>query len=262
MDSIYKVDQMARQNEKTVLITGAAQRLGAAMAKTFHKAGYRVIIHYFGSEAAALKLCAEFNQIRSESAVTCHGSLSQPETIANQVCEITDTLAVLINNASSFYPTSIGTITEQDWDNLFESNAKAPLFLTQSLVPLLIKHSTESPEHTSSVINLVDIHAQKPLKNHTVYSMAKAANQMLTMSLAKELAPNIRVNGIAPGAILWPDQEDEVNEEYKQETLNKIPAQTLGDPQHIADTALFLADGPGYITGQILSVDGGRTLFS
>ena len=249
---------MAHQPD-TVLITGAAQRVGACLARTFHKAGYNVIIHYFQSQDSAIKLSEEFNDIRKQSAFLCQGDLSDTASIKAQVLSITDNLSVLINNASSFYPTPIEEFTEEHWDDLFTSNAKAPLFLTQALLPLL---TTSQRTKTGCVINLVDIHAQRPLKDHTIYCMAKAANQMMTMSLAKELAPNVRVNGIAPGAILWPSQSNEISEEYKKDTLDKIPANKLGNATDIAETALFLATGPEYITGQIISVDGGRTLYS
>ncbi len=249
---------MAHQPD-TVLITGAAQRVGACLARTFHKAGYNVIIHYFQSQDSAIKLSEEFNDIRKQSAFLCQGDLSDTASIKAQVLSITDNLSVLINNASSFYPTPIKEFNKEHWDDLFTSNAKAPLFLTQALLPLL---TTSQRTKTGCVINLVDIHAQRPLKDHTIYCMAKAANQMMTMSLAKELAPNVRVNGIAPGAILWPSQSNEISEEYKKDTLDKIPANKLGNAADIAETALFLATGPEYITGQIISVDGGRTLYS
>jgi len=231
------------------------------MIKAFHKEGYQVLIHYFQSQKIAESLANELNQIRPDSAFILGGKLSDITSLAKQVSELTDHLNVLINNASSFYPTPIGEITSEHWDDLFESNAKAPLLLTQALLPLL-KGASEQSGKASSVINMIDIHAQTPLKDHTVYCMAKAANQMMTQSLAKELAPEIRVNGIAPGAILWPDQGGDVTDDYKQQTMEKIPSQRLGQIEEIVETALFLANGPGYITGEIISVDGGRRLYS
>ena len=248
-------------HSKTVLITGSSQRLGAAMIKAFHAQSCKVLIHYFQSRSAAETLANELNQLRPDSAFICGGKLSDTRSLAKQVSELTDQLDILINNASSFYPTPVGEITPEHWDDLFESNAKAPLLLTQALLPLL-KNATERSGNASSVINMIDIHAQTPLKDHTVYCMAKAANQMMTQSLAKELAPNIRVNGIAPGAILWPDQAGDVSNEYKQQTMEKIPSQRLGQIEEIVETVLFLANGPGYITGEIISVDGGRRLYS
>jgi len=248
-------------HSKTVLITGSSQRLGAAMIKAFHEQGCKVLIHYFQSKNAAETLANELNQLRPDSAFICGGKLSDTRSLAKQVSELTDQLDILINNASSFYPTPVGEITSEHWDDLFESNAKAPLLLTQALLPLL-KNATETSGDASNVINMIDIHAQTPLKDHTVYCMAKAANQMMTQSLAKELAPDIRVNGIAPGAILWPDQAGDVSNEYKQQTMEKIPSQRLGQIEEIVETALFLANGPGYITGEIISVDGGRRLYS
>lgn len=246
---------------KTILITGASQRLGAAMTRAFHQNGFTVIIHYNQSHTEADGLATELNELRPNSAFLCQGKLSDIEKIKEQVTAITDHLDVLINNASSFYPTQIGEVSETQWDDLFESNAKAPLFLTQALLPLLNKRH-EKNNTPGSVINMLDIHAQRPLKDHTVYCMAKAANQMMTQSLAKELAPRIRVNGIAPGAILWPDQDGEIADSYKQQTLEKIPSQRLGSIEDIVETALFLGCGPSYITGEIISVDGGRRLYS
>lgn len=248
-------------SDKNILITGASQRLGAAMVSAFHQLGFTVFLHYNTSEKAASALANSLNQTRQNSVILCQGALSNPEHIAQQIQEHTDKLNVLINNASSFYPTPLGQITEAHWDQLFESNAKAPLFLSQALSPLLTK-SYECSNTPASIINMIDIHAQTPLKDHTVYCMAKAANQCMTQSLAKELAPSIRVNGIAPGAILWPDQSSDITDDYKQETMQKIPSQRLGSAEDIVETAVFLANGPSYITGEIISVDGGRRLFS
>jgi pteridine reductase len=160
-------------------------------------------------------------------------------------------LDVLINNASTFYPTPVGSISEQNWDELIGSNLKAPLFLSQAAAPYL-------KQRQGNIINIVDIHADRPLKEHTVYSMAKAGLAMLTKSLARELGPEIRVNGIAPGAILWP--ENELNEASKEEILSRTALKRSGEPTDIANTALFLIEHAHYITGQIISVDGGRTL--
>lgn len=244
-----------------ILITGAAQRLGAAMCRAFHQSGFNVIIHFHQSDKAANALAEELNSVRSSSAHTCQGQLNDITHLTDQIKNITHRLDVLINNASAFYPTKVGEITEDHWHELFESNAKAPLFLTQALMPLLHNAATLANK-PSCVINMLDIHAQRPLKDHTTYCMAKAANQMMTLSLAKELAPSIRVNGIAPGAILWPDQEGEVSDSYKQQTLEKIPAARMGSIEDIVETALFLGTGPSYITGEIISVDGGRRLYS
>ena len=243
---------------KTIFVTGSAQRLGAAMIELFHNRGYQVIIHCNNSLTEAQALQRKLNEERPHSAYICKGSLKDPEAIADQVKAITTKLDVLVNNASAFYPTPLESITYDDWDVLMESNAKAPLFLTKALLPIL---------QNGSIINMVDIHAQKPLAEHTIYCMAKAANQMLTLSLAKELAPQVRVNGIAPGAILWPSENDkniestaEVTEDYKDAVLEKVPLNRLGTIQDITETVWFFAEGPGYITGQIVSVDGGRTL--
>lgn len=243
---------------KTIFVTGSAQRLGAAVIELFHSRGYQVIIHCNHSLTEAQALQRKLNETKPHSAYICKGSLQDPEAIAAQVKAITPKLDVLINNASAFYPTPIEHISYEDWDVLMESNAKAPLFLTKALLPIL---------QDGCIINMIDIHAQKPLAEHTVYCMAKAANQMLTLSLARELAPKIRVNGIAPGAILWPSEQPanietsaEVTEDYKDAVLEKVPLNRLGTIEDITETAWFFAEGPGYITGQIVSVDGGRTL--
>lgn len=237
---------------KQVLITGAAKRLGAAIAREFHTAGYRVLLHYQHSQAEAINLAAEFNQIRPDSCALFQADLSQTEqlnALATWVIE-QGPLNVLINNASRFYPTPWGETTDAQWQDLWHSNVKAVFFLTQHLLPLLI-------QSRGNVINLIDIHAQRPLDAHPLYSASKAALASLTQSLAKDMGHVIRANGIAPGAILW--QEHSVAKQ--QEILAKVPMQTAGDPADIARCALFLAQSD-YINGQIIAVDGGRTLYS
>ncbi len=248
---------MTSNNDKPVaLITGAGRRIGAAMAAHLHQAGYRILIHYRSSAGEAEQLRDRLNQQQPESAHCLQADLAdltQVQQLATDALNIWQRVDVLINNASSFYPTAIGDITESDWQDLFSSNAQAPLFLSQALVPAL-------KQQQGCILNIADIHAFKPLKQHTTYCMAKAANTMLTQSLARELAPEIRVNGIAPGAILWPEQEAELSPGQQQEILNDIPLQRSGCEQDIAQTALFLIQQAPYITGQIIAVDGGRSL--
>lgn len=235
------------------LVTGSAKRLGCAMLKRLHQRGYRVIIHCNHSIQAAKQLAVEFNQQRHHSAVVIAGDLTdndQLERLARETMHCFERLDVLINNASAFYPTAIGTTTFADWEQLMGSNAKAPFFLSQALVPALAQQN-------GCIINMVDIHAEQPLLEHPLYCMAKAALFMLTKSLARELAPTIRVNGIAPGAILWPSND--IAEADKNMILGQIPLERLGTPDDIADTALFLIES-GYINGQIIAVDGGRSL--
>lgn len=247
-------------NERTtlsghaVLITGGARRVGAEIARTFHGAGAGILIHYRSSSAAAAALAEEFNQSRPGSAAICPANLQSPDapgTLVAAALEHFGRLDVLINNASSFYPTPVGQITLAQWDDLIGSNLRAPLFLAQAAVPSL-------KQSRGLIINVVDIHGLRPLKDHPVYSVAKAGLAMLTRSLARELGPEIRVNGIAPGPVLWP--EHEMDEAMKREIIDKTVLKRHGSPRDIARTALFLAVDAPYITGQIIAVDGGRSI--
>ncbi|MDT8283439.1 MAG: pteridine reductase [Gammaproteobacteria bacterium] len=239
---------------KTALITGGARRIGAATTKILHQAGYNVIIHCRMSRQAADELAAELNSCRADSASVVQADLNN-ETIYNhlidQAYHCWNQLDVLVNNASSFFPTAIGSITLDDWNNLINSNMKAPLFLSQAAMPYL-------KQTHGNIINMIDIHAQRPMKQHSVYCAAKAGLAMLTMSLAKDLGPEIRVNGVAPGAILWPDND--MPEHTKNLILERTSLKRPGKPIDIAKTILFLARDAGYITGQIIAVDGGRSL--
>ena len=239
---------------KVALVTGAARRIGAQIVRTLHENGADVAIHYRGSEEAAAALAAELNKTRRKSAMTIQADLGDTfglQSVIDDVAAWKGRLDVLVNNASSFYPTPPGMITEEHWDDLVGSNFKAPLFLSQAAIPAL-------SESRGSIINIVDIHARRPLKNHPVYGPAKAALAMLTKSLAKDLAPEIRVNGVAPGAILWP--EDDMSTETKETILNQVPLQRPGDPTDIADCVLYLVRDANYVTGQIIAVDGGRSV--
>jgi pteridine reductase len=244
---------------KVALVTGSGQRLGAAMIQALQNSGFNVVVHYRSSRAQAEALCAELNQLRANSAVAIQADLNEHTQLLNlaeQSIAAFGRIDVLVNSASSFYPTKVGTVTEADWHDLMGSNAKAPLFLSQALAPELSKNK-------GCIINMVDIHAEKPLQLHPVYCMAKAALAMLTKSLAKELAPSIRVNGIAPGAILWPaattDKASDLSEQDKAAVLAQIPLGRLGDTDDITQTLLFLVHAP-YVNGQIIAVDGGRSL--
>jgi len=239
---------------KTALITGGAKRVGAVTTQTLHQAGYNVIIHCRLSRQAADDLATELNSNRADSARVIQGDLNN-ETIYDHLIEEAyqcwNRLDVLVNNASSFYPTPIGSITLDDWNNLVNSNMKAPLFLAQAAAPHLKKTS-------GNIINMVDVHAQRPMKEHPVYCAAKAGLAMLTMSLAKELGPEVRVNGVAPGAILWP--ENDMPEHTKNLILERTSLKRPGEPIDIAKTILFLVRDGDYITGQIIAVDGGRSI--
>lgn len=237
----------------TALITGAAARLGRAIAEELHL-DHQVIIHYRNSEQAALALADELNRRRPDSAAAVQSDLATAadcQQLAEAALARFGEISLLVNNASAFFPTPIGSADEQQWDALMGSNLKAPFFLSQALTPALARSS-------GSIVNLADIHADKPMPAHTIYCAAKAGLVMLTKSMARELAPGVRVNAVAPGAILWPDQECEGYN--KEQILARIPMQRSGDPSDIARTVRFLAVDAPYITGQVIAVDGGRSL--
>lgn len=243
-------------SQSVALVTGSAKRLGRKTIETLHGAGYRVVIHCNHSRDEADQLAANLNQLRPDSAAVVQANLLDeahwPE-LTRQVMACFDRLDVLVNNASSFYATPVAEATLDDWQDLFGSNVKAPYFLSQAF-------ASELARHNGVIINMVDIHAEKPLAQHSIYCMAKAALLMMTKSLARDLAPTIRVNGIAPGAILWPpEQSVTLQEADKAAILAQIPLKQLGTPDDIANTLLFLVRSP-YITGQIIAVDGGRSL--
>jgi pteridine reductase len=237
------------------LVTGAAKRIGAVIARTLHAAGANVAIHYNRSAAEADELAAELNRARAKSAFTIGADLldiAAVERMAAQVLERTgNRLDVLVNNASNFYPTPIGTITLEQWDDLFGSNLKAPLFLSQALVPALrAAHGV--------IVNIVDVHSQRPLRDHPVYGPAKAGLAMLTRSLAKDLGPDVRVNGVSPGAILWPDEG--MSDALRAAIIKQTALKRAGTPEDIAAAVLFLVRDAPYVTGQIIAVDGGRSV--
>ena len=237
------------------LVTGAARRIGAEIVRGIHADGYRVVIHYYHSGSEASALAEELNAKRPESAATAYADLKSTEQLsilAETVLNTWQRCDLLVNNASAFYPTPVGTTTEEQWEDLMTSNLKAPYFLSQALAPELRRTG-------GSIINIADINGYRPLAHHTVYCAAKAGNIMLTRSLALELAPEIRVNGIAPGAILWPEDQNKT-EMAKPEMLKNIPLQKLGGAESIVDTVRFLIKRSSYITGEIITVDGGKVL--
>lgn len=236
------------------LVTGAAKRIGAAIATALHEAGAGVVIHYRGSAAPAEQLAARLNEIRPGSSLALQADLNQTDQLSDLMDRVighTQRLDILVNNASSFYPTPVGSITEQQWDDLIGSNLKAPLFLSQAALPHL-------RQARGVIINIVDIHAQRPLRDHPVYGPAKAGLAMLTRSLAKDLGPEVRVNGVSPGAILWPD--DGMGEKTKASIIRQIALKRAGEPEDISRTVLFLVRDAPYVTGQIIAVDGGRSV--
>lgn len=240
---------------KNVLITGAARRIGAACARLLHGKGCNVVLHYNSSAEQALQLCDEMNEARANSAAAVRAdllNLCEVEKLAETASRVWDGLDVLVNNASLFYPQALGQVKESDWDCVINSNLKAPFFLSQALAPMLAKWR-------GCVVNIADIHGEKGLPGYPVYSISKAGLLAMTKILAKELAPNVRVNAVAPGAILWP--EHELGENQKTEILQRVALQRCGEAEDIAKAVYFLIADADYITGHTLTVDGGRTLF-
>ncbi len=240
---------------KTVLITGAAKRIGAAIAEHLHSSGMNVIIHYNTAAKKAHELVRKLNGIRPDSAIMIQANFEHKEYYAaliDAALNFKGQLDVLINNASVYFPTPTASLHDQQWQKIMNTNLKAPLFLSQFAAQSL--RSTRG-----CIINITDIHAVRPLKNHSIYSVSKAGLVMLTQSLAKELAPAIRVNAISPGVIMWPD---DLADDKKSAILNETMMKRAGDVEDITKAILFLIKDADYITGQVLNIDGGRTLYS
>ncbi|MGO1233173.1 MAG: pteridine reductase [Marinobacter sp.] len=238
------------------LITGAAQRLGACTAQTLHDRGWNLVIHYRSRKQQALKLADKLNEARSGSVVCVQGDLAQNgdiARIAQEACQPWGRLDGLVNNASVFYPTPTAEATEEDWQQIMGANLKAPFFLVQHCLPAL-------RETGGGVVNLIDIYSEKPLQDHPLYCASKAGLAALTRSWAKDLAPEVRVNGVSPGAILWPEGDKAVDPEHQKTILDKTPLARIGHPDDIAGAIAYLLCDAPFITGQILSVDGGRSL--
>ncbi len=240
---------------KAAIVTGAARRIGAAIARRLHAAGANVLLHYRGAEAEAASLEAELNAARAKSASKVKADLLAPiapRSLVSAAIERFGRLDVLVNNASTFYPTAVGSIETGHWEELMGSNLRAPLFLSQEAAPHLKKNG-------GAIVNVADIHAERPLKGYLVYSIAKAGLVALTRSLALELAPEVRVNGVAPGAIAWPE-DGQFEPSERERIVATTPMSRLGTPEEIARAVHYLATAP-FVSGQILAVDGGRSLF-
>jgi pteridine reductase len=241
---------------KVVLITGGARRVGAAICRRLHAEGANLMVHYRSSATEARALQAGLNEVRPDSVALVQADLLNP---ANLPAVVHDTvqrfgrLDVLINNASSFHPTPVGEITDEDWDDIVGTNLKLPLFLSQAAAPHLRK--TEG-----CIVNIADIHAERPMKSYPVYSMAKGGVVALTRALARELGPEVRVNGVAPGPILWPEDEAWSDALARQRIVNTTLLKRTGEPEDVARTVRFLVQDAPYITGQIIAVDGGRSI--
>ena len=235
------------------LVTGGAQRIGAEICRQLHIAGFDLLLHYRGSADAAHALAEQLCAVRPASVRTVQADLlddDAPTRLAAAATAWQGRLDLLVNNASSFYPTPLGEVTPAQWDELMASNLRAPFFLSQAVAPLL-------RASRGTIVNLVDIHAERPMKSYPVYSMAKAGNAMMVKSLAIELGPEVRVNGVAPGAILWPNEG--LSEQAKQEILSRTALKRAGSAADIAGCVRFLALEAEYVTGQIIAVDGGRS---
>jgi len=245
-----------QSKRKIALISGAARRIGAACARLLHAHGYNVVLHYHSSVQQAQQLVAELNGLRPGSANLISADLlrlEQVRALAEQALEVWGGLDVLVNNASLFYAGQVGEVAEGDWDDLLGGNLKAPFFLSQAVAPSL-------QQRRGCIVNIVDIHAERGLLGFPVYSIAKAGLVAMTKCLAKELAPEVRVNAVAPGAILWPDNK--ISAEQEAEILRKVALQRCGEVDDIAKTVRFLCEDAAYMTGQVLTVDGGRMLFT
>lgn len=240
---------------KAVLVTGGARRIGAAIARRLHGAGANVLLHYRDSAAQAAELEAELNALRPKSAAKVKAELLAPIAPRALVAAARDSfgrLDLLVNNASSFFPVEVGAIEASHWEELVGSNLRAPLFICQEAAPELAKNE-------GAIVNIVDIHAERPLKGYPVYSVAKAGLAALTRSLALELAPRVRVNAVAPGAIAWPD-DGQFEPAERSRVIATTPLARIGSPADIAQAVHFLACAP-FVTGQVIAVDGGRSIF-
>lgn len=238
------------------LVTGAAHRLGANTAQTLHARGWNLVIHYRSQQQKAEALASDLNQTRPDSAVTLQADLSdltEVQRLAEQSVALWGRLDGLVNNASVFYPNPTEQATAQDWDSILNTNLRAPFFLLQACLPAL-------RDSAGGVVNLIDIYSERPLPEHPLYCASKAGLAALTKSWAKDLAPSVRVNGVSPGAILWPEGEAELDRSHQQAILEKTPLARTGTPEDIAGAIAFLLCDAPFITGQILPVDGGRSL--
>lgn len=240
---------------KVALVTGAARRIGAEISRKLHAAGMNIVLHYNASEEDATQLCLQLNAKRPHSAVAIRADLQQEESemLVEKAGQAWQRLDVLVNNASRFYRTSLGKVTDYAWEDLMTSNLKAPFFLSQAAAPYLAANQ-------GSIINITDIHGEKPLSDYSVYCLSKSGLLMMTKILAQELGPLVRVNAVSPGAILWPEGENTLSEEDKQKIIKHTVLQRSGHPKDIAKAVLFFVRDAEYVTGQVLQVDGGRLL--
>ena len=246
----------ANLENKVVLITGGAKRVGAAICRLLHAHGANLMIHYRSSLNEARALQSELNLQRPNSVAIIQGDLLNLAALPSLVQETIQhfgKLDVLINNASSYYSTELGTIDEEEWQDLMGSNLKAPLFLSQAA-------ATELRKHQGCIVNITDMHVDRPKKGYIVYSVAKAGLVTLTKSLAHELGPDVRVNAVAPGPVMWPEDNPQFDEVYRQRVISQTLLKRIGEPQDIAKAVKFLIQDASFVTGHIIAVDGGRSL--
>lgn len=243
---------------KVALITGAARRIGAEIGKQLHEAGMNIVLHYNSSEEEAISLCEQLNQRRKNSAAAIRADLQDAESgsaLIKQAVKVWGGLDVLVNNASRFYRTQVGKVTEYAWDDLMNSNLRAPFFLAQAAAPFLTQTK-------GVIVNITDIHAERPMRDYAVYCISKSGLLMMTKALAKELGPDVRVNAVAPGSILWPEGENSLSQADKEKLIDRTSLLRQGSGEDIAKAVLFFVRDADYVTGQVLNVDGGRTLGS
>jgi len=241
---------------KVALVTGAARRIGAEIARTLHQAGMNIVLHYYASEEEAVTLCQELNQQRMHSAQAISADLNASESeksLVQQAIAVWGRLDVLVNNASRFYRTNIGDVTDYAWEDLIGSNLKAPFFLAQAATPAL-------KAAKGCIVNITDIHAESPLKDYAVYCISKSGLLMMTKALAKELGPDVRVNAVAPGPIIWPEGLSAFSEIEKKKIIDETVLRRTGHPKDVAKAVLFFVRDADYVSGQVLNIDGGRTI--
>jgi len=242
--------------DKVILITGGAKRVGATMCRELHRQGAKLMIHYNNSMSEARALQAELNLLRANSVAIIQGDLLNLNVLPTLVSETVHQfgkLDVLINNASTYYPTDLGQINEENWQDLIGSNLKAPVFLAQAA-------ATELRKNSGCIINITDMHIERPKKGYIVYSVAKAGLVTLTKSLAHELSPEVRVNAVAPGPVQWPESNPQFDEVYRQRVINQTLLKRVGEAEDVAKAVKFLIYDAPFITGHILAVDGGRSI--
>lgn len=247
---------MSALNGKVALITGASRRIGLAISHVLHSAGMNIVLHYHTSGSEAEKLAQELNKKRDHSAFTVQADIAvsgSEQMVVTKAAEYWDRLDVLVNNASRFYRTEVGKVSDFAWLDLMNSNVRAPFFLAQAAAPYL-------RQVNGTIINITDIHAESPVKEYSVYCISKAALLMANKALARELGPEIRVNAVAPGAIVWPEGENTLSEKQKEKIIAQTALNRVGNANDIAKTVLFLVRDGDYITGQVINVDGGRSV--